>query len=116
MKPSRFGSILPICFLLAVASCAGPRPKPVAAAAPSPAGNVSYGTILVVRQAEAAPGVLAALGQAAAADDPAVEFIVREDDGQVISVVQPGGSAFTPGERVMILHGAATRLAAATEE
>ncbi len=113
MKLVPRGSVLPICFLLTVIGCAGPRPKPVVAVTPA---NVSYGTILVARQAEAAPGVLAALGQAAGADDPAVEFIVREDDGQVVSVVQPGGSRLTPGERVMIVHGAATRLAAATQE
>lgn len=113
MRPFPRGSVLPICFLLAVAACAGPRPRPVAV---SPPANVSYGTILVARQAEAAPGVLAALGEAGAADDPAVEFIVREDDGQVVSVVQPGGSRLAPGERVMIVHGAETRIAAATEE
>lgn len=106
--------IVPICaFLLVLAGCAAPRPKPVAVATP---GNVSYGTILVVRRAEAAPGVLAAIGEVPGADDPAIEFIVREDDGQVVSVVEPGGSRLTPGERVMIVHGAVTRLAAATEE
>ncbi len=107
------GSILPICCLLAATGCAGPHPKPLAA---TPASrNADTGTILVVRKAEAAPGVLAAIGQAAATDDPATEFIVREDDGQVISVVQPGGAGLGPGARVVILHGTATRLAAAEE-
>lgn len=108
--------IVPICAsLLILAGCAAPRPKPVAVLAPAN-GNVGYGTILVVRRAEAAPGILAAIGEVPGADDPAMEFIVREDDGQVVSVVEPGGSKLTPGERVLILHGAETRLAAATEE
>jgi hypothetical protein len=106
--------IVPICAsLLILAGCAASRPKPVAVRAPDDAG---HGTILVVRQAEAAPGVLAAVGEVPGADDPAMEFIVREDDGHVVSVVEPGGSRLAPGERVLILHGAETRLAAATEE
>jgi len=106
--------ILPICaFLLVLAGCAAPRPKPVAVVTPA---NASYGTILVARRAEAAPGILAAVGEVPGADDPVMEFIVREDDGQVVSVVEPGGSGLAPGERVMIVHGAETRLAAATEE
>ena len=108
--------IVPICAsLLLLAGCAASRPKPVALTAPANA-NVSYGTILVARRAEAAPGILAAVGEVPGADDPVMEFIVREDDGQVVSVVEPGGSGLAPGERVMIVHGAETRLAAATEE
>jgi outer membrane lipoprotein SlyB len=107
---------IPICTaLLVLAGCAAPRPRPAAILAPANA-NVSYGTILVARRAEAAPGVLAAVGEVPGADDPAMEFIVREDDGQVVSVVEPGGSGLSPGERVEIVHGAETRLAAATEE
>ena len=101
-------------FLLILDGCAGEHPRPAADSIPP--ANVIYGTILVARQAEAAPGVLAALGVAPGADNPATEFIVREDDGQVISVVEPGGSRLMPGERVMIRQGPETSLAAATEE
>ena len=41
----------------------------------------------------------------------AVEFIIREDTGQTISVVQTNEENFQPGERVVITRGARTRLA-----
>jgi len=41
----------------------------------------------------------------------AVEFIIREDDGRTISVVQTNEDNFRPGERVIITSGARTRLA-----
>jgi outer membrane lipoprotein SlyB len=40
----------------------------------------------------------------------AVEFIIREDSGQTISVVQTNEENFRPGERVVITRGARTRL------
>jgi outer membrane lipoprotein SlyB len=40
----------------------------------------------------------------------AVEFIIREDNGQTISVVQTNEENFHPGERVVITRGARTRL------
>jgi outer membrane lipoprotein SlyB len=45
----------------------------------------------------------------------ATEFIIREDDGQTISVVQTNESHLAPGQRVMIIRGAETRLAPATQ-
>lgn len=40
----------------------------------------------------------------------AVEFIIREDSGQTISVVQTNEEDFQPGERVLLTRGARTRL------
>jgi outer membrane lipoprotein SlyB len=40
----------------------------------------------------------------------AVEFIIREDDGQTISVVQTNEDGFRPGDRVVLTRGARTRL------
>ncbi len=40
----------------------------------------------------------------------AVEFIIKQDDGQTISVVQSNESRLLPGERVAIIHGDHTRL------
>ncbi len=40
----------------------------------------------------------------------AIEFIIREDDGQTISVVQTNEDGFRPGERVVLTRGARTRL------
>jgi outer membrane lipoprotein SlyB len=41
----------------------------------------------------------------------AVEFIIREDSGQTISVVQTNEERFQPGERVVLTRGARTRIA-----
>jgi outer membrane lipoprotein SlyB len=43
----------------------------------------------------------------------AVEFIIREDNGQTIAVVQTNEEAFRPGERVVLTRGARTRIARA---
>jgi outer membrane lipoprotein SlyB len=43
----------------------------------------------------------------------AVEFIIREDNGQTISVVQTNEENFRPGERVVLTRGARTRIARA---
>lgn len=40
----------------------------------------------------------------------AVEFIIREDSGQTISLVQSNEDQFRPGERVVLTHGARMRL------
>jgi outer membrane lipoprotein SlyB len=42
-----------------------------------------------------------------------VEFIVRRDDGQIISVVQTNDDKFQPGDRTLLTQGAQTRLARA---
>jgi outer membrane lipoprotein SlyB len=41
----------------------------------------------------------------------AMEFIIREDSGQIISVVQTNGENFRPGERLLLTRGARTRIA-----
>ncbi len=41
----------------------------------------------------------------------AIEFIIRQDNGQAISVVQTNEEAFRPGDRVVITFGARTRIA-----
>ena len=40
----------------------------------------------------------------------AVEFIIQEDSGQTISVVQSNEENFRPGDRVVLTRGARTRL------
>jgi len=40
----------------------------------------------------------------------AVEFIIREDSGQTISVVQTNEENFRPGDRVILTRGARTRI------
>jgi outer membrane lipoprotein SlyB len=48
--------------------------------------------------------------ESSASTGNAVEFIIREDNGQTISVVQTNEESFRPGERVAITRGARTRL------
>lgn len=44
----------------------------------------------------------------------AFEFIIHQDDGQTISVVQTNEDNFQPGERVILTRGARTRIARTT--
>ncbi|MDD2878505.1 MAG: hypothetical protein PHZ23_14900 [Acidiphilium sp.] len=104
--------------LLAIATlagCAAPRAAPVAVVQPA----ALTGTIVSARQVilplgGAEGSVLGALGapeNAGATLAPATEFIVREADGAVISVVQPQPTGLHPGDQVHILRGVYTRLA-----
>ncbi len=121
----------------AVAPAGSPGPLPAVAHAP---GEVSYGTIIAERavdaSAGASPGASAGAPARAAAIDlrssiltaigapgPAAlsggdratgnqaEFIMREDDGGTISVVEGDATRFRRGERVMIIRGPETKLA-----
>jgi hypothetical protein len=106
---------------LAVASCAvAPAPAPTAAAA------AGAGTVLAVRPI--APAVAAGAdggawraalldqasdsgGGASPAGAPLAEFIVREDDGATLSIVQPVGAqpesaGLHAGDRVVMTHPA----------
>ena len=40
----------------------------------------------------------------------ATEFIVRTDDGATLSIVQANEAGWRPGDRVLVLHGEASRL------
>ena len=48
--------------------------------------------------------------EGAATGGQAMEFIIREDNGQTISVVQTNEEAFQPNERVVLTRGARTRI------
>jgi len=81
---------------------------------------VSYGVIASMRPVAAPAGnqvrnnILVAIGFSdAAAPGPAVEFIIRDDGGNAVSVVQTNDDNFRPGERVVLTHGARTRIARA---
>jgi outer membrane lipoprotein SlyB len=117
--------------LAGLAACASvpPAPVPYAAgeAARTAGGGAGTGVIAAMRQEEfqdlpgggARARILSVVGGTAAQRDvrAAVEFIVRTDDGQTISVVQGNEDRFRPGERVLLARGGArTRIvrAAAT--
>ncbi|MGH7122633.1 MAG: hypothetical protein ACREFP_27185 [Acetobacteraceae bacterium] len=133
-----------VLIALVLAGCAGKTTTAVplsagGASAVTHPVDLSYGTILVERpimigEGGAAPGeagsvgggdirasILTAIeGQAESGVQEtmpggASEFIVRVDDGQTISVIQGDALRLRRGERVMIVHGAETRLAPAAQ-
>lgn len=105
--------------LAGLGGCAAPPPPVVAVApgAPVLTGRIVSERPVVLRVAGAEGGVLGALGAPRGADGrlaPAIEFIVREADGRIVSVIQPAPTALHPGEAVRILRGGVTRLAPLT--
>ena len=55
-------------------------------------------------------GVLGTAIEGGVSGGQAVEFIIREDGGQTISVVQTNEENFRPGDRVTLTRGARTRI------
>ena len=55
-------------------------------------------------------GVVGTAIEGGVSQSQAVEFIIREDSGQTISVVQTNEEDFRPGERVILTRGARTRI------
>ncbi len=58
-------------------------------------------------------GVAGTAAEGALSSGTAVEFVIREDDGRTITVVQTNEDNFQPGERVVLSRGARTRIARA---
>lgn len=108
--PSRF-----LC-LIAIAAIAGCSPANSPKVTASPA-TASTGTILLLRTVAARserPAALRAVLQTdggQADSRPTAEFIVRADDGAVLSIVQENAAGFRAGDRVAILRTDQTRLA-----
>lgn len=108
--PAGVGGLL----VLVLAGCAA---HPAARSAMAGAAAPVTGTIVAARHAPgrnragARDGVLDALGASAEANTTSVtEFIVREESGAVVSVMQPDPTTLHPGERVRILRAGVTRL------
>ena len=55
-------------------------------------------------------GLAGTAAEGAATTGQAMEFIIREDSGQTISVVQSNEEGFQPNERVVLTRGARTRI------
>jgi hypothetical protein len=101
---------------LGVAACAPARTEtartpPVPASSGPPGGGV----IVSMRPMTVAASdtILIALNEGATtrgARPAEVEFIIREDGGRTVSVVQADAAGFRPGERVMLIGGARTRV------
>jgi outer membrane lipoprotein SlyB len=108
-----------VLLLAACCGCAGTAPEtPAAASAQPPDGAVTHGVIVSVRAVTAGTGqdLRRLLGAAGAATDPIqhgnrVEIIVRDEHGQAISLVQTNDLDFRPGERILLIPGARSRIA-----
>ncbi len=109
------GHLVALALLLAVAGCATVAPVPPPPASAS-AGGV--GRVLAVRPIDGA-AIDDAAWRAALLDgasDPAgpvpqapaslAEFIVREDAGAIVSIVQSNAAGLRAGDRVVITHPA----------
>jgi outer membrane lipoprotein SlyB len=101
-------------------------PFGLAACAPGPAdrtehtadlGHISRGVIVSVRNAQPRADmqnrILVAINSATNSPDPVngVEFIVRQNDGRTLSVVQSNPENLQPGDQVTLSRGARTRIA-----
>jgi outer membrane lipoprotein SlyB len=105
MRVARFFS----GFVVVLASCAGPA-KPVVTSTTMP----TAGTILAVRPVTGQIDVarIAPVSLAAPASDTSphktatdvVEFIVRQDDGHVISIVQENDGHFAVGDPIKVIR------------
>jgi hypothetical protein len=107
--------VIGVASLVALTGCAAPRPIAAMAAPTSMRTGVIVSSRQVMLQIGGAEGgVLGALGAPASAGEtlaPATEFIVRQANGRVISVMQPQPTDLHPGEAVEIIRGVTTRLA-----
>lgn len=108
--------------LVGMTSCTQTNRPAVNVQAPPSAVPVSTGTILSMREVTEPNGsaswrtaLLAAAASTSAMNDSAaaqlVEFIVRADNGAILSVVQANNVGLRPGDRVVILHAGSTHLA-----
>lgn len=115
---------LALTALLGVSACAPGGANSPAPGAIGGAGRASYGVIVSCRPIEAATGggdvrgaILGAVGgpDGQGASEAAFEFIIREDNGQTLSVVQTNAAGLRPGERVVLSMGTRTRLSRAVD-
>ena len=56
-------------------------------------------------------GLAGSAAEGALSTGQAMEFIIREDSGQTVSVVQTNEENFQPNERIVLTRGARTRIA-----
>jgi hypothetical protein len=105
-------TVLGLALLVAVASCAPEPPHNPTSAA------TRWGMVLGLRPVAPSDAIVplraALLAGGDHGDNDAhalTEFIVRADDGAILSFVQANDQALRKGDRVIIVHGEQTRLA-----
>jgi outer membrane lipoprotein SlyB len=74
-------------------------------------GNSFRGNILGAIGGALLGGLAGNVAESSLNKGEAIEFIIRQDDGSTISVVQTNENNFRPGQRVAIIRGERTRLA-----
>lgn len=110
--------------LLEMQACSPTGPVAAPGAGPVGGSSMTQGVIVSLRANPAQWGgdirgaILGAIGggvasDALARDGGATEFIVRQDDGQTISVVQTNTDNFHPGDRVVLTRSPSTHVARA---
>ena len=106
--------LLCIAMLAGILGCAPVTPpKPSTQATPPGGGTIlSMRTVTPVASVEPSlASLLSGGGGHDSGDRSRVEFIIRADDGAVLSIVQANDAGFRQGDRVIILRGDQTRLA-----
>lgn len=100
--------IAPLLVASLLAGCAAPAPRVVAPGPEAVIPGRIEATVVTIRPvppatAQGSGAVLAAMGAPAGQTDGSAEFILRTDQGEVLSIVQPGMVGLTPGARVVVL-------------
>lgn len=93
---------LPVLLLACAAGCA-PSPPPAPPPAPAPAASAPA-------PAPSRLGTVVAIRPIAGRAPPAAEFVVREDSGATVVVVQPDTAGLAVGDRVALHEEARVRL------
>jgi len=109
-----------LALALAAAGCVGRAAPPAGAPASAPQPAAAQAVVAAVRpllqpapESGAATLIRAAIGptlSGAVQPATAMEFVLRRDDGRVVSVVQDNAEHLRPGDRVVLLAGDRTRI------
>lgn len=111
--------LLCLAFAAPISACApAPRLPPQAPPA-APAGQMTVGRIVAIRTVTISAGqgdagmnaVLTALGQPPAAlPQSGQEFLIRQDDGNTVTIAEPGAAGFAVGDEVGIIEADQTTM------
>jgi hypothetical protein len=119
-RPGLEGKGVLMMAVLVLSSCAPARAPMLSP--PQAATGPDYATVAAVRpipgtaagEIDPQADILTAMGLSPAATargGAKTEIILRRDDGETLSVVEPKAADLVPGERVMVLPGDQPRLA-----
>lgn len=110
-RARRVAGLAALCGLLA--ACGDHAAPPAPLAQPLAGGHGQYGTVIAIRPIAATAArhpVLAALGSRSANAAAASEFVLRDDIGRTVSVVQDSRAGLRVGDAVQLIGQGHTRL------